>query len=124
MVTEKFADHLSILPLKRIQYFEIEEVDEDAIVLFDGVFLMIRNYFNFWDIKIFIDISFDVAFDRVLNRDINKFESFQQIKKLYEIRYFEGQRIYFERCHPQAIADIILDNNDPNKILTFIFNDQ
>ena len=55
-------------------YYEIEEVDEDAIVLFDGVFLMRPELFNFWDIKIFIDISFDVAFDRVLNRDINKFE--------------------------------------------------
>ena len=53
-------------------YFEIEEVDEDAIVLFDGVFLFRPELINFWDIKIFIDINFDVAIDRVLNRDINQ----------------------------------------------------
>jgi len=92
---------------------EVEEVEENAIVLFDGVFLMRPELINFWDIKIFIDITFDVAFDRVITRDSNKFETGQQMRKLYELRYFEGQRIYFERCHPQSIADIIVDNNNP-----------
>ena len=92
---------------------EVNEVEKNAIVLFDGVFLMRPELINFWDIKIFIDVNFDVAIDRVLDSDLNKFESSQQIRKLYELRYFEGQRIYFERCHPQTLADIVIDNNNP-----------
>lgn len=108
------------IAFEKTSFYEIEEVKEDAIVLFDGVFLMRPELFNFWDIKIFLDIGFDVAFDRVLNRDISKFESFQQIQKLYEVRYFGGQHIYFERCHPQSIADIIIDNNDPKDPYLYI----
>jgi uridine kinase len=91
----------------------LEVVENDAILLFDGVFLFRNELFNYWDIKIFVDINFEVAMDRVLDRDINKFESINKLRRMYENRYFSGQRIYFEVCHPKTIADIVVDNNDP-----------
>jgi uridine kinase len=108
------------IAFEKTSFSEIEGVNKDAIVLFDGVFLMRPELFNFWDIKIFIDISFEVAIDRVIDRDINKFGSVETVRKLYELRYFGGQRIYFDRCHPQSIADIILDNNDPKDPYLYI----
>ncbi len=74
---------------------------------------MRKELLNFWDVKIYVDISFEIALERALERDLNKFESISKLKRIYELRYFSGQRIYFEFCHPLTIADIIVNNENP-----------
>lgn len=91
---------------------EYINITEDAIVLCDGVFLMRPELFNYWNIIIFIDISLETAFRRAVERDIRTLGSYEQVKHIYEKRYFAGQRIYFDRCHPLQRADLIIDNND------------
>jgi len=89
-VTNLSADSTSEEPL--------ETVNKDAILLLDGVFLMRKELLNYWDVKIYVDISFEIALERALERDLNKFESISKLKRMHELRYFSGQRIYFEFC--------------------------
>lgn len=91
---------------------DYESVAEDAIVLCDGIFLMRPELMDFWDITIFVDITLDTALQRVVEREIRNYGSYETIKQMYEQRYFAGQKIYFDRCHPYQRADLIIDNND------------
>lgn len=91
---------------------EYVSVAEDAIILCEGVFLMRPELFDYWDILIFIDVSLETALRRAIERDLQMLGSYEQVRYMYEKRYFAGQRIYFERCHPIQRANLIIDNND------------
>lgn len=89
-----------------------ETVQENSILLFDGIFLQKQELDSYWDIKIFIDIDEDVSLDRAIKRDLYYYHSLDIIERKYHQRYFPAHKIYFERCHPKQRADIIIDNND------------
>ena len=46
-----------------------ETADEDAILLFDGVFLHRPELLSYWDISIFLDAPFEVTIPRAAARD-------------------------------------------------------
>ncbi len=89
-----------------------EPVSDDAIILCDGVFLMRPELFDFWNIRIFVDITLETAMQRAVEREIRDLGSYEKVRQIYEKRYFAGQRIYFDRCHPLQRVDLIIDNND------------
>jgi len=91
---------------------DFETIDENAIILFDGIFLMRPELAGYWDIKILLDITLETAMNRAYDRELPNGLSFQEIYLLYEKRYFGGQKIYFERCNPFKRADVVIDNND------------
>lgn len=91
---------------------DYESVNEDAIVLCDGIFLMRPELMDYWDITMYVDITLDTALHRVVERELRNFGSYETLKQTYEQRYFAGQKIYFDRCHPYQRADLIIDNND------------
>ena len=86
--------------------------EEDAILLVDGIFLMRPELFDFWDVKIFVDIQFDTSIERAIERDLYQHGSIAAINRLYQLRYIPGQKIYFERCFPHQRADVIIRNDD------------
>lgn len=97
-----------------------ETAEDNAILLFDGVFLQRQEFDSFWDIKIFVDIDQDVSLDRAIKRDLYYYHSIEVIERKYHQRYFPAHKIYFDRCQPKQRADIIVDNNDwQNPIITF-----
>lgn len=91
---------------------DYEVVDENAIILFDGIFLMRPELVQFWDVSIFVDISLDTAMYRAFEREKSNGLSYEEIHSLYEKRYFGGQKIYFERCSPHQNVNLIIDNDD------------
>lgn len=97
-----------------------ETAQDNAILLFDGVFLQRQELDPFWDIRIFIDIDQDVSLDRAIKRDMYYYHSVMVIEQKYHQRYFPAHKIYFDRCHPKQRADIIIENNDwQNPTITF-----
>jgi uridine kinase len=86
---------------------------DDAILLFDGVFLLRPELNDHWDLRIFIHVDFDVSLRRVLSRDLPLFGSEDAVVERYEKRYILGQKMYLRQVRPQKIADIIIDNDDP-----------
>ena len=65
-----------------------------------------------WDLKIFVDISFQTSLQRALERDLYLYGEEKEILRRYQERYIPGQKLYFEVEKPKAKADIIVDNND------------
>jgi uridine kinase len=91
---------------------DYEVVEENAIILFDGIFLMRPELVKYWDVSIFVDITLDTAMYRAYEREKLNGLSYEEIHALYEKRYFGGQKIYFERCSPHQRVNLIVDNND------------
>lgn len=86
---------------------------EDAVLLFDGVFLLRPELKDHWDLCIFIQIDFSVSLHRALGRDLPLFGTKEAIAERYEKRYIPGQKIYLRQSKPQKIAHIVINNNDP-----------
>ncbi|MBI3914429.1 MAG: uridine kinase [Chloroflexi bacterium] len=84
----------------------------DAILLFDGVFLLRPELAACWDYCIFVHVEFEVALERALARDAKMFGSAENARARYMNRYIPGQRIYLQAVQPQRLADVIVDNND------------
>ncbi len=97
-----------------------ETAKDDAILLFDGLFLQRQELDPFWDIRIFIEIDQDISLDRAFKRDLQYYQSLGNIQQKYVQRCFPAHKIYLERCHPKQRADAIIENNDwKSPTLTF-----
>ncbi len=105
---------------EKVQAKEIP-VQDDMIVLLDGIFLNRDELFEYWDVSIFLDVSFETVVTRALVRDLNAFGSEEEVLKRYNQRYIPGEKLYLSQCQPQKRADIVIDNNDWSfrKILKF-----
>lgn len=90
----------------------LQTAPEDAILLFDGVFLFRPEIQDCWDLKILVEISFEESLRRALIRDLPVLGSPQIIEQRYRRRYIPGQMLYFEQCNPQLAADWRMNNED------------
>lgn len=86
----------------------------NAILLFDGVFLLRPELNASWDYRIFVHADFDVAVARAVQRDQAHGGATDVIAARYWQRYVPGQRIYLQSVRPQEKADVIVENNDPD----------
>ena len=89
-----------------------EIAEDNAILLFDGIFLQQQSLDPFWDIRIYLQIEQDTCLDRAFKRDLPYYKSFDLIHQKYYRRYFPAHQIYYDRCHPTKRADVLIDNND------------
>lgn len=87
--------------------------EPDAVLIFDGIFILREELRKFWDFSVFVDTGFDVTLKRALSRDLALFGSEQAVRERYERRYIPGERLYLERHHPFDHADVIVRNDDP-----------
>ena len=92
-----------------------EVASPDSILLFDGVFLHHPEISSCWDLTVFVRASFETTLDRALERDRTRFGSVETVRDRYLRRYVPGQRIYLEECDPERAADIVVDNDDPER---------
>jgi len=89
------------------------EAPDDAILLFDGVFLMRPELNAHWDFRIFLDVDFEITTERATKRDAELFGSTEAVRERYRNRYVPGQQLYLNTVNPLAKADIAFNNNDP-----------
>ena len=91
------------------------ELQPGTIVLFDGVFLFRPELVDFWDYRIFVEIGFDTSLARGIARDAASMGGEAATRERYLRRYLPGQRLYFEAARPAALADAIVQNDDPTR---------
>jgi uridine kinase len=91
---------------------ERELAAPDAILLFDGVFLLRTELRTHWDLSIFVQADFETTVARAEVRDRVLFGDAAAVRQRYESRYVPGQRLYLEQEQPRKFADIIVFNND------------
>lgn len=90
---------------------ERRSAEGNAVLLFDGVFLLRPELEAHWDLTIWVDAPFEVTVERAIQRDASSDEP-QKLRGMYGRRYVPGQRIYMERCQPKARAHIVVHNAD------------
>jgi uridine kinase len=86
----------------------------DAVLVFDGVFLLRAELDGYWDFSIFVEASFETTLARALRRDAATFGGVEEVRRLYGLRYIPGQRLYFAECSPKKRATVVVENNDPS----------
>jgi uridine kinase len=91
----------------------VRAASPDAILLFDGVFLLRRELRDEWDYSIFVDTSFEVTLSRALTRDLHLFGDEEAVRRRYEVRYIPGEMLYLEEERPTEFADVVVVNDDP-----------
>ena len=94
-------------------YERLQSASPDAVLLFDGVFLLRPELRDVWDFCVFVHVDFEVALRRALERDIARFGSPESVRERYQNRYIPGQQLYLESVEPQKHADVVIDNNEP-----------
>jgi uridine kinase len=87
-------------------------IGAQAILLFEGIFLLRRELDPWWDIKILLDVDPATALTRALARDIGAIGPSDVIQRKYEVRYERAWQIYVNAEHPESKADIVVDNTD------------
>jgi uridine kinase len=85
----------------------------NAVLLFDGVFLLRPEMNDCWDFRIFVEVGIDEAVRRACQRDLALFGSAEATQERYWTRYVPGQRIYLEAVRPRELADVVMENSDP-----------
>ena len=85
----------------------------NAILLFDGVFLLRPELVEQWDYRLFVEVTMEEALRRAMKRDLPLFGTPEGVQARYLQRYFPGQQLYFQAVHPRQRADVVVENNNP-----------
>jgi len=86
---------------------------EDAVLLFDGVFLTRPELQDAWDFRIFVSVDLEEALHRAIRRDAALLGSPEAVVRRYRTRYMPGQRLYLAAARPEWTADAVVYNDDP-----------
>jgi uridine kinase len=91
----------------------LERAQDDAVLIFDGVFLLRPELREHFDFSILLRVDLSVALDRAEVRDLPLFGTVEAVRRRYRARYFPGQRLYLEQVRPEQLASVVINNNDP-----------
>ncbi|SEH02257.1 uridine kinase [Nonomuraea solani] len=92
----------------------------DAVLLFDGVFLLRPELIGRWDLRIFVSVPFERTIDRARDRgtapagstaDTASTAGTADIERSWRNRYIPSQKLYFATARPTDHADIIVYND-------------
>jgi uridine kinase len=86
----------------------------DAVLVFDGVFLMRPELIDRWDLRIFVSTDLDTTVDRAVIRE-RQVSSRADVERRWRERYIPSQQLYFATARPIQRADIVVHNDDPQR---------
>ena len=90
----------------------------DAVLLFDGVFLLRPELINRWDLSIFVSVTFERTLDRARGPRHGTRRTPAdptEIERSWRNRYIPSQQLYFAQARPADHADhadLIVHNDD------------
>jgi len=90
----------------RKHLYSFENVD---VVLLEGIFLFKRELQQRYDLRLWIECSFQTALQRALARSQEGLAPSATIAA-YERIYFPAERVHFERDAPREAADLVYTN--------------
>jgi len=91
----------------RPQVYEYRDVD---VIVLEGIYLFKREYREFFDLRIWIDCSYETALARAIARSQEGLPPDETIEA-YRTIYFPAQEIHFERDDPRSAAHVVLQND-------------
>jgi uridine kinase len=85
---------------------------DDAILVADGVFLQRPELDPHWDLRVYVDVSFDEVLRRGVARDQEWMESAAAAEHRYRTKYIPGERLYVDAVRPRDRAQVVVGNED------------
>jgi uridine kinase len=92
-----------------------EVAPANAVLVFDGILLLRSELIDVWDFSVFVTVPFAETVRRAVTRDGPLFANREELLHRYAVRYVPGQQIYFRLAQPQAKADAVWFNEDPDR---------
>ncbi|WP_433386703.1 cytidylate kinase family protein [Micromonospora sp. KLBMP9576] len=86
----------------------------DAVLVFDGVFLMRPELIDRWDLRIFVSMALEKTVDRAVFRE-RRVSSRAEVERRWRERYIPSQRLYLAMVRPTDHVDIIVHNDVPQQ---------
>lgn len=86
------------------------DIDDQTIVLLEGVLLYRPPLLPYIDYKVFLDITSEEMLHRAKQRDVPRFG--EAILEKFVTRYIPVQQRYLAEWSPEQISDIVVDNSD------------
>ena len=87
----------------------------DAVLLFEGVFLLRPELVDRWDLRIFVSAAFEETLDRARTRDKALYGSAREVERRFRNRYLPAQQLYLDAARPIDQADIVVRNDEPQR---------
>lgn len=106
--------HTAVFDLHQDQPVELTPCTAapDAILLFDGIFLLRPRLMPYWDLTLYLEADYVHTMTRGVQRDADLYGSVDQAMQRYQQRYVPGQKIYHKQAKPLDNVDILIDNNN------------
>ena len=82
---------------------------QDGVLIVDGVFLNRPELRGIWNYSILLEVPWDAAYARLAERDARNPDP----DALANVRYRDGQELYFTEANPRQYASALVDNADP-----------
>jgi uridine kinase len=92
-----------------------ETAPAKAILVLDGIFLLRRELIDLWEFSVFVAVTFAETQRRAAARDVALLGSEEAVRHRYAVRYVPGQQLYYGQARPQTKADVVIDNEDPDR---------
>jgi uridine kinase len=86
----------------------------DAVLVFDGVFLMRPELIDRWDLRIFVSTALEKTVDRAVIRE-RRVSSRADVERRWRERYLPSQQLYVATVRPTDHADIVVHNDEPQQ---------
>lgn len=94
----------SVYQQRTIEYSDVD------VVLLEGIFLFKRPYRAHFDLRIWIDCTFDTALRRAVSRAQEALPP-DETRRAYRTIYFPAQELHFQLDNPRAGADAVIVND-------------
>lgn len=104
-ITEDLAEETAVE--FRPHQYDFKDID---IILLEGIFLFKPEYIDYFDLKVWVECSFETAMDRAVSRSQEGMTADETIAA-YERIYFPAQRLHFQLDSPQTASDLTLQND-------------
>jgi len=88
-------------------------VAPNGVVVVDGSFLARPEVADGWDVRVWLEVSFEVALTRGVARDAELLGGEAAARSAFTQRYHAAFRRYLAEVDPAATADVVIDNTDP-----------
>ncbi|KAB1922271.1 uridylate kinase [Micromonospora noduli] len=86
----------------------------DAVLVFDGVFLLRPELIDRWDLRIFVSTALERTVERAVIREC-RVSTRADIERRWRERYIPSQQLYFATARPTQYADIVVHNDEPQR---------
>ncbi|MGI8839398.1 MAG: hypothetical protein ACR2F8_01205 [Caulobacteraceae bacterium] len=87
----------------------------DAVLVFEGVFLLRPELIDRWDLRIFVSAAFEETLVRARARDLALYGSDAEVERRFRERYLPAQQLYLDAARPTDHADIVVHNDMPRQ---------